>query len=255
MRILLQTLDHGLQYKLAQTLLLSLKNPNHEIKIVELKSENKKKSFFGKIKFYYKRQKIKPLIINILSRFFNKKEHKAYSEKSKLIDKLLEKYVVPLDNNLITYVNHVKEVQSLISKWKPDTVLVIGAPFLPKDYFINGTRYINLHIGKIPDYRGLKCIEWALINNDYSSIGYTVHEMTHRLDHGGIYYYESIDYYNKTLSEIYAECYASGIRNSIEIALNKKSPIIYKPKYSGKLFYSIDFNNFVIEKVCKIIDV
>ena len=255
MRVLLQTLDHGTQYRFAHSVLLDAKKKHHDVKIVELKPTDIKKSLFEKIKYYRKRGKIKSLFINAIGRRFNKQASANFSRKTELINRILLKNFTPPKEELIYQVDHLDEVQSIISQWKPNVVLVIGAPYLPKSYFIDGVVYINLHIGKIPEYRGLKCIEWALLNKDTSSIGYTVHELTSRLDFGGIYHYQKINIENKTLSEIYAECYILGINNAVKIALDNKRKITTYPEEGGSILYSIDFNSFIIKRVLENIEI
>lgn len=255
MRVLLQTLDHGAQYRFAQSVLLDIKSKYQDVKIVELKSPNTKKSFVQRFQHYRKRKKLKSLLLNALGRLFNKPARAAFSKKTGLIDRILEKHFTPPNEEFIERVDDLNAVQSIIAQWEPDVVLVIGAPYLPKTYFIDGIIYINLHIGKIPQYRGLKCIEWALINKDISSVGYTVHELTSRLDFGGIYRFQKVNIEGKTLSEIYAECYTQGIPDAITVALDSSREIITQPDGQGRIYYSVEFNSFAIRKVLKTIEI
>lgn len=50
-----------------------------------------------------------------------------------------------------------------------------------------GKKMINLHMGLLPKYRGNNANAWAVINGE-RTVGYTIHEITDRLDAGDIYY-------------------------------------------------------------------
>lgn len=51
---------------------------------------------------------------------------------------------------------------------------------------INGpARVLNLHLGKLPEYRGMRPINWALKNGD-STAGVTLHEVEPEFDTGAI---------------------------------------------------------------------
>ena len=255
MRALLQTLDHGTQYQLAQQYFQKCCSLEYQCQIIEISSAaQQKKSIFAKFSFYIKRGKIFALIKNLIARKVKKASIQKYKNKNKKIEDILSKVKTkqPLRNR--KRVKSIKEAKQVIFDFKPDVVLVIGSPFLPKDYFLPGTRYINLHIGKIPEYRGLKCIEWALLKKDYQAVGFTVHELTPRLDFGKIYEFKNIEPRGKTLSQIYAECYKSGIQSAINIAFSKLENHGVLPSTKGTLYYSIDFNGFVIKNVLDEID-
>jgi methionyl-tRNA formyltransferase len=61
-----------------------------------------------------------------------------------------------------------------------------GTPRILKNFFLNSLQFgvLNIHPGKLPDYRGCTCPEWAIYNND--QIYNTVHFMTDEIDSGSI---------------------------------------------------------------------
>lgn len=57
---------------------------------------------------------------------------------------------------------------------------------IPKEY-VEKYKIINSHAGILPKYRGFSANPWAIINGE-NEIGYTIHAMDEKMDHGDIYY-------------------------------------------------------------------
>lgn len=73
-----------------------------------------------------------------------------------------------------------------IKKNTPDIVVISTySKILPKK-ILSLTKYINIHHGDLPSYRGRANINWAIINGR-NKIGLTFHEATVDLDAGNIY--------------------------------------------------------------------
>jgi len=93
---------------------------------------------------------------------------------------------------------HVADVHSdsslaTVKAFKPDLGLCIAAPLLHRSLFaIPALGTINLHKGKLPEYRGMPPAFWELWN-DEKSIGCSVHWVTEGLDAGGIVGQTKID--------------------------------------------------------------
>lgn len=60
--------------------------------------------------------------------------------------------------------------------------------------------FLNIHASKLPQYRGMNNVEWALFENN--SIYVTVHKISRGIDEGDILYQEKIDIQNKNLKLI-----------------------------------------------------
>ena len=129
---------------------------------------------FGQILF-------KVFIVNILNLFSKKR-----------IEQILN------DNNLITSeiptckIHHVDSINSdetirILSEINPDLIVVNGTRIISKRVLSSvSCRFINLHAGITPKYRGVHGIYWALINRDIENSGVTVHFVDSGIDTGSI---------------------------------------------------------------------
>lgn len=52
-------------------------------------------------------------------------------------------------------------------------------------------RFINIHYGLLPRYRGMHAVVWSLINGE-QEVGFTIHETSKLLDQGDVIYQEAI---------------------------------------------------------------
>ena len=77
----------------------------------------------------------------------------------------------------------IKELQKI----NPDLVIVNGTRIISKKVLecIN-SRFINIHAGYTPMYRGVHGAYWALVNNDKARCGVTVHLVDSGIDTGGV---------------------------------------------------------------------
>lgn len=67
-----------------------------------------------------------------------------------------------------------------------DLILSVGYTRIIGRMLIDGpARTLNLHLGRLPEYRGMRPINWALKNGD-SVAGVTLHEVTEAIDAGPI---------------------------------------------------------------------
>jgi peptidoglycan/xylan/chitin deacetylase (PgdA/CDA1 family)/folate-dependent phosphoribosylglycinamide formyltransferase PurN len=81
---------------------------------------------------------------------------------------------------------HAPEVLREVTAFDPDLGLSLAAPILRRNLFsIPKLGTINLHKGKVPDYRGMPPAFWELWN-DEESVGCTVHWVRQKLDSGPI---------------------------------------------------------------------
>lgn len=69
----------------------------------------------------------------------------------------------------------------------PHIIICVGYPRLlpPSVYMIPTLGTINMHTGKLPEYRGRHAINWALLNGE-KEIGITVHYLNDNIDQGDI---------------------------------------------------------------------
>ena len=60
--------------------------------------------------------------------------------------------------------------------------------------------FLNIHTSKLPQYRGMNNVEWALYDNN--DVYVTVHKISRGIDEGDILYQDKIDIENKDLKLI-----------------------------------------------------
>lgn len=78
------------------------------------------------------------------------------------------------------------EILERVRAWRPDLGVSLGAPILKPALFSIPTRgTINLHLGKVPDFRGAPPAFWELATGA-NTIGATVHSVDDGLDTGEV---------------------------------------------------------------------
>jgi peptidoglycan/xylan/chitin deacetylase (PgdA/CDA1 family) len=88
---------------------------------------------------------------------------------------------------------HAASTLQEIKKFKPDLGISLAAPILRRPLFAIPTLgTVNLHKGKLPDYRGMPPAFWELWN-DEKSVGCSVHWVDEKLDTGAVVAHSSID--------------------------------------------------------------
>ena len=90
--------------------------------------------------------------------------HKKTGKKNKFINKAKKMGLEIFQPNDVNDQNFLKEIKSL----KPDVIILAGYGPIVKNKFIKIPKYgcINLHGGKLPNYRGSSPMNWALINGE-----------------------------------------------------------------------------------------
>ncbi len=87
-----------------------------------------------------------------------------------------------------------QEVLSFIEKQAPDLVLLKGVSIISGEIIeAAGGSIVNIHSGWLPDYRGVQCGTWPLVNNEFDKIGITFHFVDEGLDTGNVVFREKLD--------------------------------------------------------------
>jgi folate-dependent phosphoribosylglycinamide formyltransferase PurN len=82
---------------------------------------------------------------------------------------------------------HSEECLAAISSYRPDLGVLAGTYILRESVFgIPQLGSVNLHCGKVPDYRGAAPAFWELYNGE-TEVGVTVHQVESALDAGHVY--------------------------------------------------------------------
>jgi folate-dependent phosphoribosylglycinamide formyltransferase PurN len=85
------------------------------------------------------------------------------------------------------------QVVARLSAEKADVLLDHGTSIVGREVLATAPLALNVHWGLSPYYRGTHCTEWALMNWDPYNIGVTIHQLTQRIDGGGIVAQRRID--------------------------------------------------------------
>jgi formyltetrahydrofolate hydrolase len=89
-------------------------------------------------------------------------------------------------------VNSVETIEAL-QQLEPDVILVAGTRIISNKVLSSvRSKFINIHAGITPLYRGVHGAYWALINNDIKNMGVTVHFVDKGIDTGAILHQERI---------------------------------------------------------------
>lgn len=100
-----------------------------------------------------------------------------------------------IDDAISTKVTSInsKEGHDLLKKLNPDIVVIISHRIVSKKTLeLTKAKFVNIHAGITPLYRGLHGGYWSLINNDKKNCGVTVHLLDEGIDTGGILYQDTI---------------------------------------------------------------
>ena len=68
----------------------------------------------------------------------------------------------------------------------PDIIVIWGGSILKKRILDLAKYCLNIHSGVAPLYRGVSCNQHAILNNDFSNIGITIHYANKQVDSGDI---------------------------------------------------------------------
>ncbi len=85
------------------------------------------------------------------------------------------------------------EGRKLLKRLNPDIIVIVTTRIISKKTLESvDAKFINIHSGITPLYRGLHGAYWALINNDKENCGVTVHLVDEGIDTGNILYQDTI---------------------------------------------------------------
>ena len=115
--------------------------------------------------------------------------HLTSSNRKKEILEAYSLDAAPLPSEKITRVPSVNDEQclDLLRSIAPQIVIVNGTRIIPKR-ILDGVnaKFINMHAGITPKYRGVHGAYWALVNKDKENCGVTVHLVDAGIDTGEV---------------------------------------------------------------------
>jgi len=186
------------------------------------------------------------------NRFFDR----AHGHCNKEIPALLEKKSVDLYN-----VNQMG-VKEYIETLSPDLVWVYGTGRIePEIISIPKWGMVNLHGGISQKFRGLDSSLWALYNNDFESLGLTIHYIEPDLDTGDILSQHKMDielgdeiFHLRYKMTLMATKYSLSLLNKFQ---QKNGPLSATPQKPGAYYSAmpirkkkqslINFQNYIKE--------
>jgi len=134
------------------------------------------------------------------------------------IEETLRKYQLQYKEFQFVDINH-HELIKFVQNSKIDIFIFTGGGILKTKILSVGSKFIHLHPGIVPEYRGSTCFYYSIINDD--QCGVTAFFMDEKLDTGDIILQK---YFKKPDHEFIDEIYDSHIRSEtlVELLKNKK---------------------------------
>lgn len=144
-------------------------------------------------------------------------------------------------------INNKKIVKDIITL-KPDLIICYGSSII-KSTLLNifKNRFINVHLGLSPYYRGSGTNVWPLINNEPQYVGATFMYIDENIDTGKIIHQLRPNIYlgdsphtigNRLITQM-VECYADIIYSFSNLSSEKQ----FSTKIKSKFYYQKDFNS------------
>ena len=151
----------------------------------------------------------------------------------------------PAKNDIISKVPSVNSTECLniLQQLNPEVVVVVNTRILGNKTLtsIQG-KFINIHAGITPNYRGWHGGYWALVNNDSANCGTTIHLVDNGIDTGGVLYQKKINptnqdnYYTYPFLQLIAGLPI--LKKAIKDILNENYEIkIWNKNHEGNLYY------------------
>jgi len=117
--------------------------------------------------------------------FLRKKAVELFVKKLNFSDKLEPDYKIKNIND--------PQILQIALEFSPDLILVFGTSLLGKKWFTLNVPIVNSHLGIIPRYRGWMSWFWAILEENFNSVGISVHYVTKIADGGELILQDFID--------------------------------------------------------------
>ena len=148
---------------------------------------------------------------------------------------------------------HAIAVFNQLKIYKAQNIISIGSGYIPTILIEQYSVKINIHPGILPNYKGIGSPE-AIMKGDFSQLGWSIHELTPKIDSGRIIHNHRILYKifeNMTFAEIYVSIYISAIIHFLSVLSNPiKSEIGFNS--TPKLNSFVKFTQFIRYKYSSI---
>lgn len=151
----------------------------------------------------------------------------------------------PFDSTITTRVPSVNDesCKALLQQLQPDIVVVNGTRIISRGILqCTNARFINMHVGITPAYRGSHGGYWAVYNNDKENFGTTIHFVDTGVDTGKIITQvfvapakeDNFTTYPVLQTAVALDALANAVKNTGADAFPGSSE---KPSIKGKMYY------------------
>jgi len=106
-----------------------------------------------------------------------------YFDVNYSLEEFATKFDIPILFSSAENINDI-EIASILNKLSTKDWLFTGGGILNKNLFTNGRRYLHIHPGKLPEYRGSTCFYYSLLKEN--SLAATAFFLTPALDKGNV---------------------------------------------------------------------
>jgi methionyl-tRNA formyltransferase len=165
----------------------------------------------------------------------------------------------PAKKNIISKVPSAnsKKCLNLLRQLNPTVVVVVNTRILNERTLssIQG-KFINIHAGITPNYRGWHGGYWALVNMDVANCGITIHIVDKGIDTGGVLYQANIvptdddNYYTYPFLQLIAGLPI--LKMAIIDILNENIKIkIWNKNHEGNLYYHPTIWEYISNRLIK----
>ena len=201
-------------------------------------------NYFALIKRRISKLGIVTVLGQILFQIFIMKFLK-YSSKKRIKQIIIENNldVSKIEKELIINIDSVNSTNTieLINRLKPDLIVINGTRILSNNFINNAPcKIINIHAGITPKYRGMHGVYWALVNNDSSNSGVTVHFVDKGIDTGDIIYQSKVNPEKKDNFSTYPLLQlATGLEILLKAIddIKNNSVVLIKKKSASRLYF------------------
>jgi len=142
--------------------------------------------------------------------------------------------------NSLTTIRFIENVQ-------PTVVFSFGIGMLNKQVLdaLKNVHIVNYHLGLSPYYRSSDTLLWPLYLQKPGHIGFTLHQIDSKPDHGRIYHQQQTSFNKQdSIHSIFCKTIVQGTKPTIKLidALMKDKCIhLFRPKVEGKVFFKNEF--------------
>lgn len=146
-----------------------------------------------------------------------------------------------------------KAILDLTQEFSANSIISIGSGYIPSKILEQFSLKFNIHPGILPGYKGIGTPE-AIMIGDLSSLGWSIHELTSKIDSGKIISINIMPY-SSFKRKSFAEVYISIYKNSLTQPWQLLSYNLSQDKNgTQKINPNIRFSKFIKYKITSVLN-